>query len=110
MKLCAPAVLYLFLAAIGLIVQFSHYANTMNPVWTILVHIVFIGVWTAILNWICSKGYSVVSWVLVILPYAFMALTIFVAAEFIALKDESFNIRSAKGSVKSGLKQARGLV
>ena len=86
MKLCTPAIVYLVLAAIGLIMQFNYYASSKNPMWTIIVHIVFIGLWTAILNWICAKGYKSVSWALVIIPYAFMALTVFIAAEFIALR------------------------
>lgn len=85
MKLCSPAVLYLVLATIGLILQFNYYASSRNPLLTIIVHIVFIGLWTAILNWICAKGYTSVSWALVIIPYAFMALTVFIAAEFLML-------------------------
>jgi hypothetical protein len=90
MKLCAPAVVYLVLAAIGLVFQFTNYASSKNPILTIVVHLLFIGLWTAILNWICSKGFKSISWALVIIPYAFMFLTVFVAAEYMALRQAGF--------------------
>jgi len=86
MKLCTPALVYLVLSAIGVIVQFSYYSQTKNPILTILVHVLFVGLWAAILNWICSKGFKAISWALVILPYAFFALSVFAAAEFVTLR------------------------
>ena len=90
MKLCAPAIVYLVLAAIALILQFQNYTNSKNPVLTILIQLVFIGLGAVILNWICSKGFKAISWALVILPYAFMALALFVAGEYLALKQANF--------------------
>jgi len=90
MKLCTPALVYLVLAAIGVFLQFCEYARTKNPLLTILAHVLFIGLWTAVLNWICDKGYKSISWALVIIPYAFMALTVFVAAEYLALRKAGF--------------------
>ena len=79
MKLCAPAIVYLVLSIIALIF------NAKFSVLSIVLHVLFIGLWTLILNWICSKGLTWVSWLLVVLPYVFAFLVILIAAEFIAL-------------------------
>jgi uncharacterized membrane protein YpjA len=78
MKLCAPAILYLVLSIIALIF------NAKFSILSILLHVLFIGLWTLVLNWICSKGLVWVSWVLVVLPYLFAFLVILIAAEITA--------------------------
>jgi hypothetical protein len=80
MKLCTPAIVYLVLAVIGLVLNFMKFSLFSG-----IVHIVFVFIWTFVLNWICSKGYSWVSWLLVILPYVFIALVVLIAAEFSVL-------------------------
>ena len=82
MKLCTPAIVYLVLATIALLF------NMMNfSIFSTLIHIIFIGLWTLILNWICKKGFTWVSWLLVVLPYLFMGLVVLIAAEYIALNE-----------------------
>jgi hypothetical protein len=34
----------------------------------------FAFVWTFLLGWLCNKGFKTLSWVLVLLPYIFIAL------------------------------------
>jgi len=80
MKLCTPAIVYLVLAIIGLVLNFMKFSLLSG-----LIHIAFVFIYTFILNWICSKGYSWVSWLLVILPYVFIALVVLIAAEFSVL-------------------------
>lgn len=80
MKLCTPAIVYLVLAVIGLVLNFMKFSLFSG-----IVHIAFVFIWTFILNWICSKGYSWASWLLVILPYVFIALVVLIAAEFSVL-------------------------
>lgn len=77
MKLCSPALLYLVLAAIALVFNFMQFSLLSG-----VIHIAFVLLWTFILNWICSKGYTWVSWLLVILPYVFMFLVALIAVEF----------------------------
>uniref|UniRef100_A0A6C0HZZ0 Uncharacterized protein n=1 Tax=viral metagenome TaxID=1070528 RepID=A0A6C0HZZ0_9ZZZZ len=79
MKLCAPAVVYLVLAIIALVL------NMRFSMVSILLHVAFIGLWTFILNWICSKGFKWVSWVLVVLPYLFAALVWLIGVEIMAI-------------------------
>ena len=81
MKLCPPAIVYLVLSVIALIFNFTYSIKSA------LIHIVFIGLWTVVLNYICKKGFVWVSWMLVIIPYVFMALVTLIAVEFIALSD-----------------------
>ena len=81
MKLCAPAILYLVLAVIALILNCQYSTSS------IIMHILFIVVWTLILNWICSKGLKWVSWLLVVIPYLFAALVILIATEIIIIND-----------------------
>ena len=82
MKLCPPAIVYLVLSIIALIL------NMKFSILSVLIHIAFIVVWTFILNWICSKNLVWLSWLLVILPYVFMFLVLLIAVEFVALSNE----------------------
>uniref|UniRef100_A0A6C0HYX1 Uncharacterized protein n=1 Tax=viral metagenome TaxID=1070528 RepID=A0A6C0HYX1_9ZZZZ len=79
MKLCTPAVVYLVLAIIALIF------NMQCSFLSVFLHVVFIGIWTFILNWICKKGFKWVSWGLVVLPYLFAALVWLIGVEIMAI-------------------------
>ena len=70
MKLCTPAQIYLFIALIMCVLALISRAKITH----ILMKLLFAVIWTIILNFICSKGYTQVSWVLVLLPYILIAL------------------------------------
>ena len=78
--LCTPAVVYLVVALIALVINFVNY----SPL-SVLLHIIFIGFWTTILNWICSKNMTWLSWVLVLLPFVLFGLFLLLVIESIAL-------------------------
>jgi hypothetical protein len=82
MELCTPAILYLGLSGLGLIVTAS---TIPNPV-VFFVHVLFIAIWTGILQTLCSVGLSIISWILVFLPLIIIAiiLVLFAGAEIIA--------------------------
>jgi hypothetical protein len=87
-KYCTPAQLYLVLGAIGIIVSFfKNYSVETN-----LMNALFLVIWTWVLNWLCSKGFSAISWILVLLPFIMVLFTYFfvkdVAKE--AFEDEGF--------------------
>ncbi len=64
-KYCTPAQLYLVLGAIGIIgTLFKNYG-----IWTLLTQALFLVIWTWVLNWLCSKGFKAISWILVLLPF-----------------------------------------
>ena len=73
MTLCNPAMLYLILSIIVILMGFS----AQVQVGVFVVKLLWMVVWVYLLNLLCSKGYTTVSWVLVLLPFiliAFMAL------------------------------------
>jgi hypothetical protein len=70
MKLCTPAQIYLFIALIMCILALI----SRTKITIILMKLLFAVIWTIILNFICSKGYTNVSWVLVLLPYVLIFL------------------------------------
>jgi hypothetical protein len=87
-KYCTPAQLYLVLGAIGIIMSFlKNYSVETN-----LMHALFLVIWAWVLNWLCSKGFSAISWVLVLFPFIMMFFAYFfikdVAKE--AFEDEGF--------------------
>jgi len=67
-NLCMPSQIYLAISALALV--FAAF-NSFSII-VILVKIIFIGLWTFILNWICQKGYETISWILVIFPYVIL--------------------------------------
>lgn len=77
MKLCLPAKIYLALLIISILlavyqgIQFS---------W-IFFKTVFGLIWMWILNWLCSKGQSTLSWILLFLPYVFILIVMVTTAE-----------------------------
>jgi len=72
-KYCTPAQLYLVLGAIGLIMGFlKNYG-----VWTLLTQALILVLWAWVLNWLCSKGFKSISWILVLLPYIMGLFTYF---------------------------------
>jgi hypothetical protein len=69
-KLCTPAKIYFAIAVIGSVLALMGGATLMMIFWKLL----FAFVWTFVLGWLCDKGYTSVSWFLVLLPYIIMLL------------------------------------
>jgi hypothetical protein len=72
-KLCTPAKIYFGIAVIAAIFGLF---NGM-PIIAALLNMVFAFIWTYVLGWLCKKGYTSISWFLVLLPYIIMALALF---------------------------------
>jgi hypothetical protein len=71
--LCAPAKLYFVLVIISIIVGlFSGF-----QVLAIILKLIFAFIWTIVLNWLCKKGWKVLSWILVLLPFILMIVAYF---------------------------------
>lgn len=83
-KFCTPAQLYLLFAIFHLFAQFMVNFRFM----TLVINSLFVVVWAWILNWICSKGYGVLSWVLVLLPFVFFAAAFALAMDAEDAKDK----------------------
>jgi F0F1-type ATP synthase assembly protein I len=67
-KLCTPAMLYLVFAAISVVVGVFQKFQLLS----LLVNVIFVAAWTWFLNFLCSKGYTSISWFLVLLPFLLM--------------------------------------
>jgi hypothetical protein len=67
-KLCTPAMLYLVLAAISIVIGVFQKFQFFS----LLTKVVFVAAWTWFLNFLCSKGYKAISWFLVLLPFLIM--------------------------------------
>jgi hypothetical protein len=94
--LCVPAQLYLAISTLSIfllfIQNFKNITNLgkqnfyqcgmykheikMNCLVFFLVKIVYVVLWTWILQYLCSSGHTNVSWFLVLLPYIFMFILI----------------------------------
>ncbi len=68
--LCTPAMIYFVISIITLVISIFSSFNIMS----ILIKGIFIMLWAWLLNFLCSKGYSIVSWILVILPFITMIM------------------------------------
>lgn len=68
-NLCTPAQLYAILSVISILASLAR-----GSVATLLPQILIAVVWTFALGWICSKGWTTASWVLVLFPFIFFAL------------------------------------
>jgi hypothetical protein len=72
-KLCTPAKIYFAIAVIASIISLF---NGM-PVITIFFNLIFAFIWTYVLGYLCKKGFSTLSWFLVLLPYIIISLALF---------------------------------
>jgi hypothetical protein len=69
-KLCTPAKIYFAIAVIAGIFGLFNGMPLMYAFWKLL----FAFIWTYVLGWLCSNGYTYISWFLVLLPYIMIAL------------------------------------
>ena len=76
-KLCTPAMLYFVLASISIIMAIFTNFQPMS----ILVKILWVLFYTWFLNFLCDKGYTAISWFLVLLPFFLLAVVAVLALE-----------------------------
>ena len=69
-NLCTPAKIYLVITILSSIITLF----TRGSITSVIVHLLFALFWTYILSWLCKKGFSGVSWVLLLLPYILFLL------------------------------------
>ena len=85
---CTPAQLYLVLGVIGII---SAFFNKFS-VETLLTKALFLVIWAWVLNWLCTKGFTAISWVLVLLPFIMTFFTYFFIKD-VVIKEGAANIK-----------------
>ena len=71
--LCSPAKLYFVLSVIACLAALINGLKFGQ----VMINLIIAFAWTAVLNWICGKGFTGVSWFLVLVPYIIMLLVFF---------------------------------
>jgi len=94
-KLCTPAKIYFGIAVIATLISLF---NGVSVIFAFS-KIFFAFIWTLILAWLCDKGYSSISWFLVLLPYIVIGLAMFKIARITHHKDlmRSVKLQGAYG-------------
>lgn len=64
-QLCTPAKIYFVITILSSIIMLF----SKGSISVIAVNLLFALLWTCILSWLCKKGFTTLSWVLVLLPY-----------------------------------------
>jgi len=72
-ELCSPAKLYFVLSVIACIAALVNGLKIIQ----VAINLIIAFAWTAVLSWICGKGFTGVSWFLVLVPYIVMLLVFF---------------------------------
>jgi energy-coupling factor transporter transmembrane protein EcfT len=62
---CLPAKIYLALAILSIVISLI---ISVETIYASIIHFIFAIFWTWVLNLICKSGFSVVSWILVLIP------------------------------------------
>jgi hypothetical protein len=69
-SLCTPAKIYFILAVISSVIGFLSGVKFMS----VAINLIIAFFWTFILGWLCQKGFKLLSWFLVLLPYLIILL------------------------------------
>ena len=70
-RICTPAQLYVILTGIAIIAM-----AVKKQFMAIPLKLVFALIYTFLLNWLCDKGWSTMSWILVIFPFIAMLIVV----------------------------------
>jgi hypothetical protein len=71
------------LGGIGIIgAFFNNYSIEM-----LLTNALFLVIWAWVLNWLCSKGFKAISWILVLLPFVFFLFMYFLAKDVLVVRE-----------------------
>ena len=105
-KLCEPAKLYLVVSAIFLILAIFSRISAF----TLIVKGVFILIWTMVLNWLCSKGFKGLAWIIVLLPFVFLFMATFTTIDMMGMRYDGFvgvNPRANREAARTGVPLSR---
>jgi ABC-type uncharacterized transport system permease subunit len=85
LALCIPAILFLVLSIFSIVIMIFQQFEAI----TIAIKILLVAIWTWFLNYLCSKGHEVISWMLVLLPYLLFLLLFLTTYEMIKRAPQS---------------------
>ncbi len=72
-SLCTPAKIYFILAIVYFIFAVVKRVHFMTSV----INLLFAFAWTYLLSWLCKKGWSKLSWAILLFPYILIMLVAF---------------------------------
>ena len=98
-QICTPAKLYFAIAVISCILALVNHM----PIISVVMKLLFAFAWTFILSLICKKGFTLFSWVLVLLPFIMILLSYLGVKTF-----ESFENKK-KEDMYSNMKKKEGM-
>ena len=115
MNLCTPATIYFVLSAIGIIMlAFQNYGMSPNmycvgnvqcPVQTttpiFIMKMLYIALWTFILNTLCSYGYNQLAWFLLLLPFILFFIMVFMVGTLLNKRTTSVPSMASSASSAS---------
>jgi len=94
---CLPSKIYFVLAVLSIII--SLIVSTENFIMGFL-HLLFVVFWTWVLNLICKNGFSIISWILVLVPILIYLIIVFQILLLIRKKNIYVNILIKKSKKK----------
>jgi hypothetical protein len=102
-KLCMPAKIYFGIAVIASIAALFRGVSFG----AVLMKMVFAFFWTYVLGWLCKKGYSSISWFLVLLPYVVILLAVLRIANITQHRQiyRSVGLQGAYGQEAFGIRE-----
>lgn len=80
MEICTPVVLFMGFSALSLISMVSK----GPPVILYLINVVFVLLWSAIMQFLCLKGLSIFAWLFLVIGIVLSILIVFYVIFFIA--------------------------
>jgi hypothetical protein len=86
-KLCTPALIYFILAVISILIMVSQGVTA----YSLIIKVIFVLLYTWLLNFFCTKGLGIISWILVLLPFIVM-LGIIAAAYETIVRTATMNV------------------
>ena len=81
-RMCTPAKVYFAILLVNVLFMLFHRVK----LGFVFSKILFGGIWTYFLTWLCRKGHKSVSWFLVLLPFFMIALVVVCGAHKFAMK------------------------
>jgi hypothetical protein len=97
-KLCSPAKLYFAILLVNILLMLFYRVKFGF----IFSKLLFGGIWTYILSWLCQKGYKSLSWFLVLLPFFLIALVVIFGTTVIGMNNNADVVIVSSGPSKCG--------
>jgi len=95
-KLCAPAIIYLIFSLTQILIDtFKGLYNTA------LVKVIIATMVTLLLNILCERGLSVVSWIIVFIPFILMTVVVSMILYVFGLDAATGNLKKCDGASKT---------